>query len=652
MSKGHEASYVSGKRGAQELAKTLIARGVDHLDFVLDEGFPLHRNLIPGTDRHVAMCCSEHMCFGSTLSPYLLNILLEGMLAVSDPTQSRVGISEKGTATLELSVIGTPGHSSFPPAESAIGILAAAVAKLEENQQPSLLGKGPESAMFRYLAPHSNVIPPSAKAVINHRVHPAQSVAEVIAHDRKVIDDPRVDIRVKISREAHPVSPFGPTSIPFQMVAASIRQIYPDAIVVPDYPLRNEGFQTLNCDLIYTRSAIARGPPQFELWIMKSGLAYPGVGGVSTGGSASPAFHVSQVITVCRVRGPASELTVFIANTDTRWYLSFTSNLYRFLPTVILPSDVNRYHGNNERISIHHYYKAVSFYYRLIKNADVLIDQIVKLAELNHTRPICILFLQDSSDSECVDDPDFVLNGTVYASGDNNNESHRNIQLNKNQDETVGASGKKKDRSGNKRAENKNKDSGKRRIRGRPRQPNQQAAPTPLYHSRLPISAEKYRDLAGLCQKGIIPPRCRQEYLGLPHKSTAKDTLAETDEEDSVKEGFGNQINLCRDRGLSPGPIAQKSDTLPLDRLSMTLSAVDPKAFHHVSLALLANDPVTPQTDNACSPGNAEAFKSPKAQEIMLRFVTLACTANITMLLPAPNKLKRIDILQYKYLQD
>lgn len=66
----------------------------------------------------------------------------------------RVGISEKGTVTLELSVTGNPGHSSFPPAESAIGILAAAVARLEENPQPSLLGKGPESATFKYLAPH------------------------------------------------------------------------------------------------------------------------------------------------------------------------------------------------------------------------------------------------------------------------------------------------------------------------------------------------------------------------------------------------------------------------------------------------------------------------------------------------------------------
>ncbi|CAG2053603.1 unnamed protein product [Timema podura] len=32
-----------------------------------------------------------------------------------------------------------------------------------------------------------------------------------------------------------------------------------------------------------------------------------------------------------------------------------------------------------------------------------------------------------------------------------------------------------------------------------------------------------------------------------------------------VKERFGNQINLCRGRGLNSGPSAQKSDTLPLD---------------------------------------------------------------------------------------
>jgi len=77
------------------------------------------------------------------------------------------------------------------------------------------------------------VVPPSAKAVINHRVHPSQRVAEVIAYDREIIADPRVNIRVKTSKEAHPISPFGPECIPFQMVTISIKQVFTDAVVVP-----------------------------------------------------------------------------------------------------------------------------------------------------------------------------------------------------------------------------------------------------------------------------------------------------------------------------------------------------------------------------------------------------------------------------------
>jgi hypothetical protein len=50
---------ISGKRGAQELAKALKARGVDRLDFVLDEGFPLTKNIIPGTDKPIAMYVSR-----------------------------------------------------------------------------------------------------------------------------------------------------------------------------------------------------------------------------------------------------------------------------------------------------------------------------------------------------------------------------------------------------------------------------------------------------------------------------------------------------------------------------------------------------------------------------------------------------------------
>uniref|UniRef100_A0A1B6DL87 Uncharacterized protein n=1 Tax=Clastoptera arizonana TaxID=38151 RepID=A0A1B6DL87_9HEMI len=118
---GHDEE-VSGRRGAQELAKLLFNRGVTLLDFVLDEGFPVAENQIPGTHKKVAI----------------------------------VGVTEKGTLTLELSVIGNPGHASLPPTASPIGILASAVAKLEEYQQPIMFGKGPESATFEYLAPYAS----------------------------------------------------------------------------------------------------------------------------------------------------------------------------------------------------------------------------------------------------------------------------------------------------------------------------------------------------------------------------------------------------------------------------------------------------------------------------------------------------------------
>lgn len=71
----------------------------------------------------------------------------------NDNFYSRIGVTEKGSLTLELSVVGSPGHSSLPPSESPIGILASAVAKLEDHQQPIMFGQGPEYATFQYLAP-------------------------------------------------------------------------------------------------------------------------------------------------------------------------------------------------------------------------------------------------------------------------------------------------------------------------------------------------------------------------------------------------------------------------------------------------------------------------------------------------------------------
>ena len=86
---------VCGNEGAGNIAKTLVERGVQ-AEFLLDEGYTVLQGIIKHVDQPVAM----------------------------------VGVSEKGYVTLRLSVDSAKtGHSSMPPDETNIGILAKAVSK-------------------------------------------------------------------------------------------------------------------------------------------------------------------------------------------------------------------------------------------------------------------------------------------------------------------------------------------------------------------------------------------------------------------------------------------------------------------------------------------------------------------------------------------
>ncbi|XP_076350590.1 N-fatty-acyl-amino acid synthase/hydrolase PM20D1-like isoform X2 [Tachypleus tridentatus] len=216
------------------------------------------------------------------------------------------------------------------------------VAMLEGSCHPSMFGKGPERTMleavapyasfhfkmvysniwffspllswFFHLKPHTNalsrtttsvnmvsgglklnVIPPSASAVVNHRIHPAQTVSEVLEYDQNLINDQRVEIEVLDSIEPHPISPHGDDVFGFQVLRKSIHQVFPTSAVAP---------------------------------------------------------------------------TMLIANTDTRWYLPLSKVIYRFSPLDILPDDLSRFHGNNERISIKNYEQVVNFYYHMMINSD------------------------------------------------------------------------------------------------------------------------------------------------------------------------------------------------------------------------------------------------------------------------------------------
>lgn len=67
------------------------------------------------------------------------------------------------------------------------------------------------------------------------------------------------------------------------------------------------------------------------------------------------------------------------AATDTRWYLNFTRNIYRFSPAYITLDDLSIVHGHNERISEANYLLLANFYHHVILNANK--------ATLDHATP-------------------------------------------------------------------------------------------------------------------------------------------------------------------------------------------------------------------------------------------------------------------------
>ena len=65
--------------------------------------------------------------------------ITEGLAAGVRGAIGLIGVSEKGYLTVEITVRGQPGHSSTPPPQTAIGILARALARLEAHPMPTHL---------------------------------------------------------------------------------------------------------------------------------------------------------------------------------------------------------------------------------------------------------------------------------------------------------------------------------------------------------------------------------------------------------------------------------------------------------------------------------------------------------------------------------
>jgi carboxypeptidase PM20D1 len=238
---GHDEE-VGGLRGAAVMAKLLHERGVE-AELVIDEG-----------------------------------AILDGMIPGIPGPVASLSVGEKGYASIELSADGAGGHSSVPPPRTTIGRLSAAVAKLERNQMPANL-RAAVGTSFDFLVPEMpfgqrlllanlwlftplverrmakvpqtnasirtttaatifaggvmvNVLPGSARAVVNFRILPGDTVDAVVEHVRATINDPGIALRVLDG--SHNPSPMSDPEAPaFTRVSRAIRATFPGTVVSP-----------------------------------------------------------------------------------------------------------------------------------------------------------------------------------------------------------------------------------------------------------------------------------------------------------------------------------------------------------------------------------------------------------------------------------
>ncbi len=182
---------------------------------------------------------------------------------------SLIGTAEKGGANLLLRAKGQGGHSSMPPKHSALGLIAKAIVKLEQNQLPASIS-GVAAEMLDALAPHMegpikfamqnralfapvilsnmlaspasaasvrsttavtmargsdapNVLPNEATATVNIRIIPGESIESVTQHVKNVVGS---EIEVSFISGSEPVAPSDTTTELYRRITKSISTSY------------------------------------------------------------------------------------------------------------------------------------------------------------------------------------------------------------------------------------------------------------------------------------------------------------------------------------------------------------------------------------------------------------------------------------------
>jgi carboxypeptidase PM20D1 len=268
-------------------------------------------------------------------------VLDEGLLIVKDfPLLGRpvalIGVGEKGYATLKVTAVAEGGHSSTPPTETGVEVLARAVLAITGKPFPMEF-EGPAADMVRALAPDASLL--VRMAVANEWLFRPLLVRQIAS------------------------TPAGAASL-HTTIAPTMLRGSPKENVLPQ-----DATAWINYRIAPgTTSAEVMQRARTATRTMKVELAWEG--NAYDPPPVSPIDSRAYRVLSALAAGDDNSLPVapglMMATTDSRFMTTLTDNIYRFLPITASLDEITMIHGTNERMTLDNLRRSVNFYARLI----------------------------------------------------------------------------------------------------------------------------------------------------------------------------------------------------------------------------------------------------------------------------------------------
>jgi carboxypeptidase PM20D1 len=270
-------------------------------------------------------------------------VLDEGLLVVEDfPLIGRpvalVGIAEKGYGTLRITAPAKGGHSSTPPPETGVEVLARALLAITSNPFPMRF-EGPAADMVRTLAPVAN---PAVKlAVANEWLSGPLLVRQIAA------------------------TPAGAASL-HTTIAPTMLRGSPKENVLPQDAAAWINYRIAPghsaAGVLQHATQATRGLDVKVEWVQPPYDPSP----VSS--ITSDAYRILAAAASDGGKLPVAPGLVN-ATTDSRYFTTIADDVYRFQPVVASLSEIEMIHGTNEHLTTDNLRRMIEFYAQVIATA-------------------------------------------------------------------------------------------------------------------------------------------------------------------------------------------------------------------------------------------------------------------------------------------